>query len=206
MVGWSRRNNVITSPGSLWRSGLRHKKTFSWWTFICWKKMFLISDHWNHTLTFTLHVSECQCVYARARIAFVLKLYYLSTIFCQQQHMFAGRRHLTYPAWLPHAHRARAICACLCISRVGYVWWRAFGGFKKAAISIQSIFIYPGTSVQLPGWMKNSSYYIAPVGDWTHDLPHTVASNMVTLSDDIYSKKKQRHWWKGYVGTYLANW
>ena len=24
--------------------------------------------------------------------------------------------------------------------------------------------------------MKNSSYYIAPVGDWTHDLPHTVHS------------------------------
>ena len=30
--------------------------------------------------------------------------------------------------------------------------------------------------------MKNSSYYIAPVGDWTHDLPHTVASNMVNMS------------------------
>ena len=29
--------------------------------------------------------------------------------------------------------------------------------------------------------MKNS-YYIAPVGDWTHDLPHTVASNMVKVS------------------------
>ena len=26
--------------------------------------------------------------------------------------------------------------------------------------------------------MKNSSYYIAPVGVRTHDLPHTVASNM----------------------------
>ena len=32
------------------------------------------------------------------------------------------------------------------------------------------------------GRMKNSSYYIAPVGDWTHDLPHTVASNMVKVS------------------------
>ena len=32
---------------------------------------------------------------------------------------------------------------------------------------------------QSPGRMKNSSYYIAPVGDRTHDLPHTVASNMV---------------------------
>ena len=29
--------------------------------------------------------------------------------------------------------------------------------------------------------MKNSSYYIAPVGDRTHDLPHTVASNMVKV-------------------------
>ena len=32
------------------------------------------------------------------------------------------------------------------------------------------------------GQMKNSSYYIAPVGDRTHDLPHTVASNMVKVS------------------------
>ena len=30
--------------------------------------------------------------------------------------------------------------------------------------------------------MKKSSYYIAPVGDWTHDLPYTVASNMVKVS------------------------
>ena len=37
-------------------------------------------------------------------------------------------------------------------------------------------------SYQSPGRMKNSSYYIAPVGDWTHDLPHTVASNMVKVS------------------------
>ena len=29
--------------------------------------------------------------------------------------------------------------------------------------------------------MENSSYYIAPVGDRTHDLPHTVASNMVKV-------------------------
>ena len=29
---------------------------------------------------------------------------------------------------------------------------------------------------QSPGRMKNSSYYIAPVGDRTHDLPHIVAS------------------------------
>ena len=32
------------------------------------------------------------------------------------------------------------------------------------------------------GRMKNSSYYISPVGDRTHDLPHTVASNMVKVS------------------------
>ena len=30
--------------------------------------------------------------------------------------------------------------------------------------------------------MKNSSYCIDPVGDRTHDLPHTVASNMVKVS------------------------
>ena len=30
--------------------------------------------------------------------------------------------------------------------------------------------------------MKNSSYYIALVGVQTHDLPHTVASNMVKVS------------------------
>ena len=35
---------------------------------------------------------------------------------------------------------------------------------------------------QSPGRMKNSSYYIAPVGVRTHDLPHTVASNMVKVS------------------------
>ena len=33
-----------------------------------------------------------------------------------------------------------------------------------------------------PGRMKNSSYYIAPVGVRTHDLPHTVASNMGKVS------------------------
>ena len=30
--------------------------------------------------------------------------------------------------------------------------------------------------------MKNSSYYIAPVGVRTHDLPHTAASNMSKVS------------------------
>ena len=39
-----------------------------------------------------------------------------------------------------------------------------------------------GNPYQSPGRMENSSYYIAPVVDRTHDLPHTVASNMVKVS------------------------
>ena len=35
---------------------------------------------------------------------------------------------------------------------------------------------------QSPGRMKNSSYYIAPIGDRTHALPDTVASNMIKVS------------------------
>ena len=35
---------------------------------------------------------------------------------------------------------------------------------------------------QSPGRMKNSSYYFAPVGVRTHDLPHIVASNMGKVS------------------------
>ena len=38
---------------------------------------------------------------------------------------------------------------------------------------------------QSPGRMKNSSYYIALAGDRTHDLPHTVASNMVKVSHTL---------------------
>ena len=38
----------------------------------------------------------------------------------------------------------------------------------------------------LVGWKKNSSYYIAPVGDRTHDLPHTVASNVIKVSHALY--------------------
>ena len=34
--------------------------------------------------------------------------------------------------------------------------------------------------------MENSSYYIAPVGDRTHDLPHIVASNMIKVSHALY--------------------
>ena len=33
--------------------------------------------------------------------------------------------------------------------------------------------------------MKNSSYYISPAGDRTHDIPHTVASNMVKVSHTL---------------------
>ena len=39
-----------------------------------------------------------------------------------------------------------------------------------------------GKPCQSPGRMKNSSEYIAPVGVRTHDLPHTVASNMGKVS------------------------
>ena len=40
--------------------------------------------------------------------------------------------------------------------------------------------------------MKNSSYYIAPVGDRTHDLPHTVASNMVKVSHALNHSATER--------------
>ena len=42
-----------------------------------------------------------------------------------------------------------------------------------------------GKPYQPPGRIKNSSYYVAPVGDRTHDLPHTVASNMVEVSHTL---------------------
>ena len=37
---------------------------------------------------------------------------------------------------------------------------------------------------QSRGRVKNSFYYIAPVGDSTHDLPDTVASNMVKVATE----------------------
>ena len=43
---------------------------------------------------------------------------------------------------------------------------------------------------QSPGRMKNLSYYISPAGDRTHNLPHTVASNMVNVS---YAPITTRH-------------
>ena len=38
------------------------------------------------------------------------------------------------------------------------------------------------TPYQSSGRMKNSSYYIAPIGDRIQYFPHTVASNMVKVS------------------------
>ena len=43
-----------------------------------------------------------------------------------------------------------------------------------------------GKPGQSPGRIKNSSYYIAPVGVQTHDLTHTVASNMVKVSHALH--------------------
>ena len=49
---------------------------------------------------------------------------------------------------------------------------------------------------QSPGRMKNSSYYNVPVGDWTHDLPQTVASHMVKLSHALnHSATEAVEWW-----------
>ena len=44
---------------------------------------------------------------------------------------------------------------------------------------------------QSPGRMKNSSYYIAPAGDRTHDLPHTVASNTGKVSHALNHSVKE---------------
>ena len=84
------------------------------------------------------------------------KLYYLSTIFCQQQHMFGGRRHLTYPACLPTLiGRAR-------YARVrAYRAWDTYDGVLSAAStrhpSIQSIFIYVSGLATLTGEMCSTS-------------------------------------------------
>ena len=43
------------------------------------------------------------------------------------------------------------------------------------------MFRWENLTSHLVGW-KKSSYYIAPVGDWTHDLPQAVASNMAKVS------------------------
>ena len=49
-----------------------------------------------------------------------------------------------------------------------------------------------GKPCQSPGRMKNSSYYIAPVGDRTHDLPHTVASNMVKCPTPLPTRPRRQ--------------
>ena len=56
---------------------------------------------------------------------------------------------------------------------------------------------------QSPGRMKNSSYYIAPVGDRTHELPHTVATNMVKVSHGLnHSATAAVKGVDGYLGEY----
>ena len=56
---------------------------------------------------------------------------------------------------------------------------------------------------QSPGRMKNSSYYIAPVGVRTHDLPHTAASNMVKVSQTLTTRPRLKlHWLHLSVPTY----
>ena len=49
--------------------------------------------------------------------------------------------------------------------------------------------------------MKNSSYYIAPFGVRTHDLPHTVASNMGKVSHALTHSTTVK---EEYVNTRLA--
>ena len=56
---------------------------------------------------------------------------------------------------------------------------------------------------QSPGRMRNSSYCIAPVGDWTHDLPHTVASNMVNVSHALnHSATEAIHLYLGVINVF----
>ena len=48
---------------------------------------------------------------------------------------------------------------------------------------------------QSPGRMKNASYHIAPVGVRTHDLLHTVASNMGKVPHALnYSDTEAESW------------
>ena len=50
---------------------------------------------------------------------------------------------------------------------------------------------------------KNSSYYIAPVGDWTHDPPHTVASNMVNVSHALNHSATEAVYITCHLGHYI---
>ena len=56
--------------------------------------------------------------------------------------------------------------------------------------------------------MKNSSYYIAPVGVRTHDLPHTVASNMVKVSHALNHSATEAviYMWLGPSLRWSASW
>ena len=49
-----------------------------------------------------------------------------------------------------------------------------------------------GKPCQSPGRMKNLSYYIAPAGDRTHDLPHAAASNMIKVSYALTTRPRRR--------------
>ena len=46
------------------------------------------------------------------------------------------------------------------------------------------MFRWENLTSHLVGWKTHATTcrYNAPVGDWTHDLPHTVASNIVKVS------------------------
>ena len=55
-----------------------------------------------------------------------------------------------------------------------------------------------GKPCQSPGRMKNSSYYIAPAGDRTHYLPHTVASNMGKVSHALRGRSQLSTFMKAY--------
>ena len=52
--------------------------------------------------------------------------------------------------------------------------------------------------------MNNSPYYIAPVGDRTHDLPHTVSSNMVKVSHALTTRPRSFYKVLNYFWKYSA--
>ena len=61
-----------------------------------------------------------------------------------------------------------------CVARVTYL--------VIIIIIIMAGMAWLGKTVPVTWSDENSSYYFAPVGDRTHDLPHTVASNMDKVS------------------------
>ena len=78
--------------------------------------------------------------------------------------------------WLPHRGEAQMACNYCFPTRT--IFWINSAFWRKGMFRWENL-----TSHLVR--MKNSSYYIAPVGDWTHDLPHTVASNMVKVSHTL---------------------